>query len=245
MLKAVFIDFNGVILNDEAIHRELVDELLLTENLRPMSDEEYQTYCLGRSDRAGLQDLFGHRERRLSPEALQRLVDRKARAYRQRILTLDPLPIYADVKPFLDRAALQRLPLGLVTGAVRSEVEYILEQTNLRDYFQVIVTGEDTLASKPQPDGYLLALRQLNACLKETVTRSETLPILPQDCLAIEDSFAGIQAARSAGMSVVGIAHTYPYHFMQRLAHWAVDRFSELDLDRVTVVLSRRLPAET
>lgn len=244
MLKAVFFDFNGVILNDEAIHRELVDELLLSENLRPMSDEEYQTYCLGRSDRAGLCDLFAHRERRLAPEALQRLVDRKAQAYRRQILALDPLPIYDDLQPFLDRLALQRLPLGLVTGAVRSEVEYVLEQVNLKDYFQVIVTGDDTPASKPQPDGYLLALRQLNARLGEMETTPSALPILPRECLAIEDTFAGIKAARAAGMSVVGIAHTYPYHFMQRLAHWAVDRLSELDLDRVTVVLSRRPQAE-
>jgi beta-phosphoglucomutase-like phosphatase (HAD superfamily) len=49
----------------------------------------------------------------------------------------------------------------------------------------------------------------------------------------------GIQVAKQAGMSVVGVAHTYPYHFMQRQANWAIDHLSELDLDRIMVVLAR------
>ncbi len=48
-LKAIIFDFNGVIINDEAIHQQLIDDLLLGENLRP-SGKEYQQICLGKSD---------------------------------------------------------------------------------------------------------------------------------------------------------------------------------------------------
>ncbi|MGL5035198.1 MAG: HAD-IA family hydrolase, partial [Microcystaceae cyanobacterium] len=67
-----------------------------------------------------------------------------------------------------------------------------------------------------------------------------SLDLTPKDCLAIEDTLVGIQAAKTAGMSVVGIANTFPYHFLQRYANWAIDSFSQLDLDRVQVVLARR-----
>jgi beta-phosphoglucomutase len=242
MLKAVFFDFNGVIINDEDLHRDLVNELLLAENLLPMTAAEYQQFCLGRSDRICLQELFQHRARFLNEEYLQRLVRQKAQQYHRRLLSLDPLPLYDDVRTFLERLFVQGLPLGLVTGAVRSEVLYVLERGELQGYFQVIVTGDDINTSKPKPDGYLLALQRLNEA--RGTADPESQPILAHECLVIEDTFVGIQAARSAGMSVVGIAHTYPYHFMQRTAHWAVDHFEQIDLERIAVVLSRRSVAE-
>ena len=130
-----------------------------------------------------------------------------------------------------------------MTGAVRSEVEYVLDRAGLATYFPVIVAGDDITSSKPQPDGYQLAITKLNQWRQSQAMADRLLdapaPLLPENCLAIEDTFAGIEAAKKAGMAVVGIAHTYPYHFMQRQANWAVDRFDELDLDRLQVIFSR------
>jgi beta-phosphoglucomutase len=244
MLKAVLLDFNGVVINDEAIHRQLMDELLLSENLRPLTPAEYQQFCLGRSDRACLTGLFDHRGRGLTEAYLQKLIDRKAEQYHYKLVALETLPIYEGVPAFLERLQLHRLAIALVTGAVRSEVEYILERSGLRPYFPVIVAGDDLAASKPQPDGYLTAIAHLNeyriATQDDQAILADNTDLLPKECLAIEDTFAGIEAAKAAGVPVVGIAHTYPYHFMQRRANWAIDRFDELDLDRLQVIFSRR-----
>jgi beta-phosphoglucomutase len=252
MLKAVLLDFNGVIINDEAIHRQLIDDLLLSENLRPLAPVEYQQFCLGRSDRACLLDLFEHRGRGLTAAYLQQLIARKAHWYHEKLVDLDTLPIYDGLQAFLDRLQLQGLAIALVTGAVRREVEYILERSGLRRYFQVIVAGDDIISSKPQPDAYLTAIAKLNQLngppvfpLEADTRLADSAELLPGHCLAIEDTFAGIQAAKTAGVPVVGIAHTYPYHFMQRRANWAIDRFEELDLDRLQVIFSRRQVADT
>lgn len=243
MLKAVLLDFNGVVINDEAIHRSLIDELLLDENLRPLTPEDYQQFCLGRSDRACLGALFEHRGRGLTESYLQKLIDRKAHKYHQKLVALETLPIYEGLQFFLEKLQLRRLAIALVTGAIRAEVEYVLERAGLLSYFPVIVAGNDLHASKPEPDGYQRAIAKLNeyrlANGVEDSLLEDNLPLLPKNCLAIEDTFAGIQAAKSAGIPVVGIAHTYPYHFMQRQADWAVDRFNELDLDRLQVIFSR------
>lgn len=225
MLKAILLDFNGVIINDEYIHQELIDETLLRENLRP-SASEYSEFCLGRSDRACLNNILSRRGRIVTDEYLNKLIENKAKNYRRRLEQLESLPIYPEIVDFLRQIQERRLRLGLVTGAVRSETEFVLERAGIASYFEVIVAGDDIKASKPQPDGYLLAVERFNRL-------DFSLQLSPANCLAIEDTPAGIQAAKAAGMQVVGIANTYPFHFMQRLANWAIDSFFDLEFERI------------
>ncbi|HAC65080.1 MAG TPA: HAD family phosphatase [Cyanothece sp. UBA12306] len=229
MLKAILFDFNGVIINDEAIHQELINEILLAENLRPDA-AEYQQFCLGRSDYACFQDVLSCRGRLVSTEYLEKLINQKAQTYRQRIETLKTVPIYQGLEEFLKQIQARGLQIGLVTGSVVSEVQFILNKAEIADYFQVIVGGDEIKGSKPQPDGYLLAVERFNQL-------DVNLQLQPSDCLVIEDTPAGIEAAKRAGMQVVGIANTYPFHFMQRLSNWAIDYFWELELERVESVL--------
>jgi HAD superfamily hydrolase (TIGR01509 family) len=228
MLKAILFDFNGVIINDEPIHRELIDEILLRENLRPVGSE-HQELCLGRSDRACLESIFFRRGRVVSDEYLTKLVTAKARAYRQRLEQFDTLPIYAGLEELLLQIKTKELKIGLVTGAVRSEVEFVLDRAGIQQYFSIIVAGDDIKTSKPQPDGYLLAVERFNRL-------DFNLQLQPQNCLAIEDTPAGITAAKRAGMQVVGIANTYPFHFMQRQSNWAIDYLRDLELERIEAV---------
>ena len=230
-LKAVLFDFNGVIINDESIHQELVEEILLTENLRP-STADYQEVCLGRSDRVCLRDILARRGRIVSDEYLDKLIRAKANAYRQRLEGLTELPIYPGLKDFLEEIRAKNLLMAIVTGALRSEVELVLERSSLASYFSLIISGDRIKASKPQPDGYLLAVEFLNQ-------KFSYLNLQPANCLVIEDSFAGIQAAKNAGMQVVGVANTYPFHMLQRRANWVVDYLAELELDWVAEILAK------
>ena len=231
MLKAVLFDFNGVIINDEPIHQELINEILLGENLLPLGSE-FAELCLGRSDRVCLRNVLTRRGRQVTEEYLTKLINKKASLYRERLEKLEKLPIYEEIYSFLKRVKARELQIGLVTGAVRSEVESILQQAALGDYFSVIVTGDEISTSKPQPDGYLLAVERFNRW-------NFNLQLQPWECLVIEDTFVGCEAAKRAGMQVVGIAHTYPFHFMQRVSNWAIDNFSQLDLDRVEETFSQ------
>ncbi|MGK7932956.1 MAG: HAD family hydrolase [Microcystaceae cyanobacterium] len=225
MLKAILLDFNGIIINDEAIHQALIDELLLGENLRP-SGQEFSEFCLGRSDRTCLRDILAHRGRVVTDEYIDKLIEKKAQAYEKRLETLEKLPIYDGVATFLEKISLKDLKIGLVTGALASEVQFILNRSNLARYFEVIVAGDGVQMGKPRPDCYLLAVERFNRL-------DFNLQLEPSNCLAIEDTPAGIKAAKRAGMQVVGVANTYPLHFMQRFANWAIDSLSELEWDRI------------
>lgn len=232
MLKAILFDFNGVIINDEPLHEKLIEQLLIEENLR-LKPGEFQTLCLGRSDRACLSDLLTKRGRMVTEEYLLGLLKRKSQAYQRELEAVEELPIYPGVSDFISKAQAAHLSVGIVSGALRSEIDLVLTRTNLTPHFSVIVAGDDIQTSKPDPAGYLLAVDRLNQQFPD-------LSIQPQECLAIEDTFAGIEAAKQAGMQVVGVANTYPFHMLQRQANWVVDYLSDLELDRVQTVFGEK-----
>jgi HAD superfamily hydrolase (TIGR01509 family) len=235
-LKAVLFDFNGIIINDEPLHQRLIEQLLLEENLRPKADDFWQ-FCLGRSDRACLIDLFANRGRVLTDKSLDDLVARKSRAYRQQLETLEKLPVYPGLADLIFQLRAAHLKMAVVSGALRSEIELVLTRTQLMQYFTVIVAADDISHSKPDPQGYWLAVERLNQ-------QHSDLNLQPHECLAIEDTFPGIQAAKSAGIPVVGVANTYPLHMLQRRANWAVDYLSELELDRVQMTFAGTQPQQ-
>ena len=103
--------------------------------------------------------------------------------------------------------AADRYPLAIASGALRNEIELILEEAGLRKAFRHITSAEDVTHGKPAPDPFLHALAGLN-------NQSERLALAPANCLVIEDSLPGIRGARAAGMKVLAVANT---HAMQDL----------------------------
>ncbi|MEA5597342.1 HAD family phosphatase [Rivularia sp. UHCC 0363] len=230
VLKAVLFDFNGVIINDEPLHSKLLEQILIEENLRP-NPSEFRELCLGRSDRACLRDLLARRGRVVTDEYLDKLVAKKSQAYLQQIAAIEQLPSYAGLDDLIFQLRAAQIVMAVVSGAVRSEIELVLQRLALTECFTAIVAGDEIQQSKPAPDGYLLALERLNQ-------HDPSLQLQPADCLVIEDSFAGIAAAKAAGMQVVGVANSYPFHMMQRLANWAVDYLCDLELERVQQIFA-------
>lgn len=231
-LKAVLFDFKGVIVDDESIHQELINEIVLAENLRTPDKEEYQKICLGKSDRACITDILSQRGRVVSEDYLQTLIQSKTRAYQKKIAELEDLPVYPEIKDSMAQIKAAGLTIAVVSGALKSEIESILDRANLKQYVSAIVAGDDLLESKPQPNGYLLAVEKLNQL-------DPSLQLQPSNCLAIEDTEVGIAAAKNAKMQVLGVANTYPLHLLQRKANWAIDYLSELELDRIKNVFDR------
>ncbi|MEG4519675.1 MULTISPECIES: HAD family phosphatase [unclassified Microcoleus] len=229
-LKAVLFDFNGVIVNDEPIHEKIIDQLMLDENLQ-LKRGEFREVCLGKSDRACITELLKRRGRYLTETYLDRLLQRKAQAYKAQIDTLEKLPIYPGLAEFIDKIRVAGLKMAVVSGAMRSDIELVLDRAGLAANFELIVAGDDLTVSKPAPDCYLLAVELLNQ-------KYPDFNLQPIECLALEDTFVGIEAAKKAGIQVAGVTHTYPFHMIQRQANWTVDYFADLELDRVAALCS-------
>ncbi|MGB3757511.1 MAG: HAD family phosphatase [Rivularia sp. (in: cyanobacteria)] len=230
MIKAVIFDFNGAIINDEPIHQQLIEEILLEENL-VLKRGEYRKICLGHTDRACLRDLLASRGRVASEEYLTKLQQKKAQSYVEQIESLEKLPLYPGLNDFIFKTRSSNLKLAIVSGAIRQEIELVLQRTELTEYFKIIVAADDITTNKPKSEGYLIALERLNQKYPE-------LNLQANECLAIEDTLAGVQAAKAAGMKVVGVANTYPFHMLQRQSNWTVDYLNELELERIEELYS-------
>ncbi len=229
-LKAVLFDFNGVIINDEAIHENIIDRLMLDENLQ-LKRGEFREICLGRSDRTYITELLKRRGRYLTETYLDRLLLGKTQAYQEKIDSLETLPIYDGLAEFIDKIRVSGLKMAVVSGAMRSDIELVLNRSGLAANFELIIAGDDFMVSKPEPDCYLLAVARLNE-------KYPAFNLQPIECLALEDTFPGIEAAKKAGIQVAGVTHTYPFHMIQRQANWTVDYFADLELDRVSELCS-------
>jgi HAD superfamily hydrolase (TIGR01509 family) len=199
MIKAIFFDFNGVIIDDEAIQMKAYQEVLREHGID--LTEELYFGALGMDDKTFVRSIFGRAEKQLYTAVLEAVVEGKTRAHRRMIE--DELPVFPGVLTFL-KAASRRFSLGLVSMASSVEVAFVFERANLGPLFSVVVTASDVSACKPAPDCYLRALEKLN----DKRQQERLLPLLPGECLAIEDAPPGIISAREAGMRTLGITNT-------------------------------------
>ena len=196
-LRAIFFDFNGVIVNDEPIHFLLFQKVLAEEGLTLNSEEYYSTF-IGMDDRGCFQTVLGNCQSSVSEDRVEELIRRKARYYSEKIQ--DGIPLFPGVETFI-RDVSRHCYVGLVSGALRSEILTILARARLVDCFQVIVSAEETKNWKPHPEGYLLALKLLNEQIRPAVAAVE--------CVAVEDTTWGIEAAHGAGMKCLAITNSY------------------------------------
>ncbi len=196
MLKAIIFDFDGVLADTEPLHFKMFQRVLHEEGL-PLREQDYYQKYVGLDDKGCFQAVLSAHGRPASPETVRRLVERKAALMLEQI-TITPV-VYPGIENFVKRAA-GRHRLAIVSGALRHEIELILERVGLRSSFEHITAAEDIRNGKPDPEGYLHALQALNR--RATVQAS--------DCLVIEDTLAGIQAAHAAGMRCLAVSTTYP-----------------------------------
>lgn len=227
-LKAVLFNFNGVIIKDGLIHIQLIDEILIQENLQPQRVKEREEF-LGISHRAYLQNLLKNRGRVVTEAYMAQLLTRKAQAYVLELEKLEKLPLYSGIEDVIFQIRSRHLKMALVSDALSLEIEMVLTSAKLAEYFPVIVSGDDISSDKPNPESYLLAVERLNQIYPE-------LNLEPDECLVIENTRTGIQAAKRAQMQVVGVANTYPFQMLHRQANWTIDYLIDLDLQRVQEV---------
>lgn len=212
--QAILFDFNGLIVDDEPIHFELFRQVLADEEIT-LTEKGYWEDYLGFDDKGLLHAVFERDKRHLTPGKLKKLIQKKNELYFPALRT--GLKFFPDVLDFI-REAKKRLPLAVVSGALRSEIEFVLEQGKISDCFEFIVSADDTKRGKPDPEGFLIAFAKL---------KKNHPHLLPEHCLVLEDSLAGIEAAHRARMKVAAFTHTYQRQDLHE-ADAIYDRFEEL-----------------
>lgn len=197
-MRAVIFDFDGVIADTEPLHYESLRRTLADVEI-VLTEKDYYADYLGFDDRGCILEALRINRHPTSSGLVEELMTKKAVAYLDSLK--EHLVIFPGVKALIQDAA-AAYPIAIASGALRAEIELVLEHIGIRNAFRHITSAEDVTCGKPNPEPFLHALAGLNR-------HQSVAPIPPDSCLVIEDSLPGIRAARSAGMKVLAVANTH------------------------------------
>jgi beta-phosphoglucomutase len=233
-IDAVIFDYNGVLVDDESVHFALFREVLAQEEV-VITELDYHERYLGFDDRRCFEAALLDNGQSASRERLDQLIARKANRYIA--FAEQGLRFFPAAAKTLEMTAV-RWPVAICSGALRSEIEYGLRRLGCRDKIVAIVSAEDTDRCKPDPTSYRLALEALRLCAWEDHSemtgrrQNAQRELLAANCLVVEDSLAGIAAARGAGMHTVGVSNTYTaYQLREAGADAVIDGLATLTPD--------------
>ncbi len=211
--RALAFDFNGTLSDDEPLLAEIFAELF-AERGKPLSPQEYFDELAGLSDPEIVRRWLG-------PDYPDVDAVVRERVARYRAAVSDGSTVAPGVREAV-RYAAERVPVAVVSGAARDEIEQVLSAAGLAGLAAGIVSADDVERGKPDPEGYVRALALFGDGVRSA------------DVVAFEDTEAGVTSAKAAGMRVVAVLGTL-----------APDRLAAADeiVERIDVPLVRRLLA--
>jgi HAD superfamily hydrolase (TIGR01509 family) len=197
-LQAIVFDFDGVIANSEPLHLTAFQQVLAEDRIELSASDYYSRY-LGYDDVGMFEALARDRQLPMDEGRVAELVARKGDRMQQ--LMRSGTVLFPGALAFI-RAAAAAVPIAIASGALRHEIDEIIEAAGVADLFASIVAAGDTPESKPSPAPYRLAFEQLQQRAGRALD--------PRRSVAIEDSRWGLESARGAGLRLVGVTSSYP-----------------------------------
>ncbi|MDH4229829.1 MAG: HAD family phosphatase [Nitrospirota bacterium] len=228
----VLFDFNGVIADDESVHQMLLQKVLAEEGIT-ITDQQYHDVYLGFDDKGAFEHACRANGRTLDEADMADLVARKSHLYDAYIV--DHLVLFPGAVDSVKTMA-GEFSTGIVSGALKAEIGRICDIAGVVECLSFVVSSEDTEHCKPHPEGYLVALALYNLTVA-----CEGKRIGPESCVVIEDSIAGVEAAKAAGMHCVAITHSYQAHELTQ-ADRVIGHMDEFTPELVRELVGGRSP---
>ncbi len=185
-IQAILFDHDGTLVDSEPTHWRLWRDALRPHGVT-LTEDEYKARHAGMSTARNAADLAQRHAIGMTADALAGVKF----AVTSDFLAKDAFPLMPGVREALASFSAAGLRLGIVTGAGRTGVEATLRAHALHGVFETIVTSDDVKRGKPAPECYLLA--------------AERLGLAPKDCVAIEDTEHGVNAAAAAGIACLAV----------------------------------------
>jgi beta-phosphoglucomutase len=211
--RAVTFDFNGTLSDDEEILFGVYAGLF-AEHGRPLARDEYFAHLAGLSEHEIVRAWLGDRE------DLDAIVRERIDRYRSAVT--DGATVSEPMRAAV-RFAASRVPVAVVSGATRAEIEPVVAAAGLAGCFRTIVDDSDVARGKPHPESYELAV---------SILARDAPGLAPADVVAFEDTEAGVASAKAAGIRCIALARTLPPERLQ-LADEIVHKIDEPLLRRL------------
>ncbi|MGC6430911.1 MAG: HAD family hydrolase [Jejuia sp.] len=219
MLKAVIFDMDGVIINSEPMHHKAYHDMFDEVNIE-VSKEMYESFT-GQSTINICKRLCEHFNLSESPEALVAL---KRKHYKQFFETDSDLGLIDGVLDLIKNYHENGLTLVLGSSASMSGINMIFERFDLNQYFKSKLSGADLKQSKPHPEIFIKA--------------AEATGFKKEECLVIEDSTNGIEAAKSAGIFCIGYDSFHSKNQDYSKADMLINNFKDIYFDKLKAIFN-------
>ncbi len=199
MIQGFLFDLDGVIVDTAVFHYKAWKRL--ANQLGFDIDEVFNERLKGISRMDSLEEVLRHGGLDFSPEKKEELATRKNEWYLELVDGMTEDDVLPFVLDFLKATKAAGIRIGL--GSASKNAPKILSKTGIASYFDVVIDGTKVSRSKPDPEVFLKG--------------AEAFGFDVTECLVFEDAFAGIEAAKAAGMKSVGIGEQEVLHNADRV----------------------------
>jgi beta-phosphoglucomutase len=220
MFRAIIFDFDGVVADSELLHYKGLNEAFGLRGVNVPEEVYYEKY-LGYGDYECIEAVSGDYGMGLDAEGVEELFKYKTAVFGR--LVKEETAIIDGVTEFVDMLRRNDILMAVCSGGTSSDIALMLAGTVLADAFEPIISADHVKKGKPHPEGFELALSRLNDTLPKTIGA--------EDCVVIEDSRWGLEAATAAGMHTIAVTNTYAAEQLSRYAQMVVDRLDVIGMD--------------
>lgn len=189
--KALLFDLNGTIIDDMNYHTTAWQNILNNDLGANFTRDEVKAQMYGKNEEV-LNRFFG--KDYFTRERMNELSFEKERRYQQAYLP--KLSLIAGLKEFLESAKIAGIKMAIGSAAIPFNIDFVLNNLQLRDYFPIVVSADDVTTSKPHPETFLQGAAALGVAAK--------------DCIVFEDAPKGVESALNAGMQTYVLTTTHP-----------------------------------
>jgi len=182
--KAFIFDLNGTMIDDMSYHARAWYDILNNDLKAGLSWDEVKAQMYGKNAEL-LVRIFG--EHYFPQEQIQELSFEKERRYQNAYLP--ELKLIKGLHRFLENAEQKGIPMAIGSAAIPFNIDFVLDNLQLRHFFKAIVSADDVATSKPDPETFIKC--------------AQLLQVAPENCIVFEDAPKGVEAAQNAGMQTV------------------------------------------
>ena len=191
--EAFLFDLNGTMIDDMKFHLEVWFEVITKDLGANLTREEVRSQMYGKNEEVLIR-IFG--ERRFMQFNFEEISQAKEERYQE--IYKPHLNLLPGLHDFLKATREKKIKMAIGSAAPPFNIDFVLDNLNIRDYFQTVVSGVDVVESKPHPEVFLKA--------------AELLDVEPSGCIVFEDAPKGVEAAANAGMDCIVITTTHKPH---------------------------------
>jgi beta-phosphoglucomutase len=219
-MKAFIFDLNGTMIDDMTYHTKGWQNLLNNDLGGNFTWDEIKPQMYGKNQEVLVRMLGPNR---FTVDEMDRLSLEKEKRYQKEFLP--HLQLLPGLDDFLERAYQQNIPMAIGSAAIPFNIDFVLDNLNIRHYFKAIISADDVLLSKPHPETFLKA--------------AQLLGVDAISCIVFEDVPKGAEAAANAGMEAVVITTTHQpeeFEHLQNVIHFAPDFSDEFIRNLIPIV---------